>query len=145
LAQREAVVSALLPLTSTETRRSVIARDGYSALDCLFWYSNPPSPWKIPAIEELLTSRVPVRRDTKSRALPFAARLAERRWAEAAARARSAGTTWREHERMVKLAFDFQDMRAAEEGVRVREARVEELEEELRRRGIEEDSEGGSA
>jgi electron transfer flavoprotein alpha/beta subunit len=55
---------------------------------------------------------------------------------------------WERHEMVVHLAFDFQDLRAAEEAVRIRERRVEELEEELRALGVgtedtdEEDEEG---
>jgi hypothetical protein len=49
----------------------------------------------------------------------------------------------------VQLAFDFVELREAEEGVRRREARVRELEDELRRRGEGEEEEeartGGEA
>jgi hypothetical protein len=70
--------------------------------------------------------------------LPIAARLGERRAAEAAAHADDP-PTWQVHEAMVGLAFDFQEAREADEAVRVRERRVQELgggaEEARRRRG----------
>jgi hypothetical protein len=144
-----AMVSALLPLSSTETRRSVSGYTGRSALDYLLkcLQTRSPEPWERHAIEELLSSRVPVRPHKAALALPLAARLVERREAELARRNRSAAMQWRAHEDMVGLAFDFQDLRAAEEGVRRREMRVQELEEELRRRGIgteeEEEDDGG--
>jgi hypothetical protein len=42
LQQNEAIVSALLPLTSTKTRRSVLASSGYSALDWELYMRDPP-------------------------------------------------------------------------------------------------------
>jgi hypothetical protein len=44
---------------------------------------------------------------------------------------RAAGTTWREHDRYVTIAFDVLEVREAEEGVARREARVRRLEQEL--------------
>jgi hypothetical protein len=131
--ESEAIVSALLPLTLTETRRAVNA-SGYSALDKLAQSmgSNPPPPWKLRAIQELLSSRVPVRASV----LPIVARFAERREAELARRNRSGAMHWRAHEDMVGLAFDFKELREAEEAVRVREARVQKLEEELQALGV---------
>jgi ankyrin repeat protein len=147
-AQRRAMVLALLPLSSTETRRSVSGYTGRSALDCLLerLEARIPEAWERHAIEELLSSRVRVLSENAPRLLPIAARLAERRSNQLARRNRSGAMHWRAHEDLVGLAFDFQDLRAAEEGVRRREARVAELEEKLRRRGIgsvEEDESGG--
>jgi hypothetical protein len=143
--QREAIAAALLPVTSTATRRSVLSHSDYSAIDGLLFYRNAHRvPWKRPLVEELLSSRVSVHPNNAAVALPFAARLAERRWAEAAAHANDP-PPWQVHEAMVGLAFDFQEVREVDEAVRVRERRVQELDEELRRRGEEgeEESEGG--
>jgi hypothetical protein len=52
------------------------------------------------------------------------------------ARVAALSRMWQVHEAMVRLAFDFQEMREVEEGVRARERRVEELEEELRALGV---------
>lgn len=104
-----ALVSALLPLTSTETRRSVLASSGYSALDWLLVHlGSTPKTWHGRAIEELLSSRVPVQPSKAARALPIAARLGARLAAEAAVEARrNDPPTWQGHEAMVGLAFDF--------------------------------------
>jgi hypothetical protein len=58
-------------------------------------------------------------------------------WQEAELRRAEAAvtTSWRAHEAYVDLAFDFLEMREAEEAVAGREARVKELEEELRALG----------
>jgi hypothetical protein len=85
---------------------------------------------------------VPVHPENAARALPFAARLAERRAAEVALRENDP-PPWQVHEAMVGLAFDFQEVREADEAVRRREARVAELEEELRRRGSGAENESG--
>jgi hypothetical protein len=93
------------------------------------------APWRQRAIEELLSSRVHVHPRHTQLALPFAARLAERLDSQVARRNRSGAMQWRAHEDMVGLAFDFQEMREADEAVARREAQVKELEEELRALG----------
>jgi ankyrin repeat protein len=133
---RAEMVSALLPLSSPETRRAVLHRRS-SALDLLLERLGPaPAPWEQRAIDALVASGVPVRDENVPAVLPFAARLAARREAKLARRNRSGAMHWRAHEDLVGLAFDFQDTRAAEEGVRRREVRVAELEEELRALGV---------
>jgi hypothetical protein len=112
---------------------------GYSTIDALVgWHpkGQPFPPWMRHAITELLSSRCPVHPGNAERVLSIAAALGERRAAELAAVERSVGTTWREHERMVKLAFDFRELRAAERGVEARRARIAQLEREHVAAGI---------
>jgi hypothetical protein len=143
-----AALAALLAASSAETRRAR-SNGGFSALDVLLDGRQPPfQPWEQQAVVNLLAAGVPVARHNAPLVLPIAARLGERRAAQLAAVERSAGTTWREHERMVHLAFDVRDLREAEEAVRVRERRVQELEGELRALGVgsedtEDDDESG--
>lgn len=66
--------------------------------------------------------------------LPIAARLAQRRAAEVAAR-EGEPPPWQVHEAMVHLALDFQEVREIEARVAAQERRVLELEEALRARG----------
>ena len=142
--QKGAIVSALLPLTSIETRRSVDTTNGYSALDWLIYFADTNSePWEQHAIDALLSSRVPVHPENAPLALPYAARLAERRRSQLARRDRSAAMQWRAHEDLFGLAQDFQELRHAEARVEERERRVRDLEEALRRRGesVDEDEE----
>jgi hypothetical protein len=134
-------LSALLRASAIRTRRAV-SNDGQSALDLLLASGTPPEAWKREAAAELLSSGAPVQPQNASHVLSIAARLAERRWAEAAAHADDP-PTWQVHEAMVGLALDMREVREVDEVVRVKEARVAELEEELRARGGEE-SEGGS-
>jgi ankyrin repeat protein len=131
-----ATLAVLLAASSLETRRARDYNNNRSALDLLISFRQPPYPsWKQQAIADLLAAGVPVLPSNARLVLPIAARLGERRWREVRRRERSAGTTWQEHDETVQLAFDFKELREAEEGVRARERRVEELEEELRRRG----------
>jgi hypothetical protein len=51
-------------------------------------------------------------------------------------RRRSPSQRWRGEDEIVQLAFDFVELRQEEEGVRRREARVRELEEECKALGI---------
>jgi hypothetical protein len=105
-------LSALLRASSRETLRAVDC-DGRSAIDCLA--GTIYESWCNEAIVELLSAGTPVLPQNISVVLIIVAELGERRAAELAAVERKAGTTWREHERFVKLAFDEEDGEDGEE------------------------------
>jgi hypothetical protein len=139
-----ATLAALLSASSPETRRATHGGSS-SALDIFIEFRQPQyDPCTKQAIADMLAAGVPVLPSNAPHVFPIAARLAERRWAEVRAVERCAGTTWQEHDETVQLAFDVRELREAEEAVRVREMRVEELEGELRRRGGEAVGGGGS-
>ena len=125
--QASALVPRLLRASSRETRRLVSA-SGWSALDQLVTRSHlADEPWYRAALRELLRSGVPVHPDNAHLALAYAARAGSRLGARAAASARLP-PPWQAHEAAVGLALDLQELRDVDEGVRVREARVAELE-----------------
>jgi hypothetical protein len=132
---RRESVELLLRHSSAATRRRV-RRDGgqlFSAADSLVIRviaeaGGPPNfePWHLRVIGELLRSGAPLLPVHAARLCRPAARLGDRREAEGARRARSAGTTWQEHERFVKLAFDVRDAREADEALAATQRRVQE-------------------
>lgn len=102
-------VSALVRASSPETRRAVV--HGSSAVDSLLaclHLSN--EPWLQEAVAELLSSRAPVRPEMMPLVLPIVARVASRRWGQAAAMEARVGAwaaCWRGHDEIVQLAFDL--------------------------------------
>jgi hypothetical protein len=143
-----ALVLAVLRASSQENRRRLVV--GYSALDTLVASEHADDAAKARLIPELLRAGlVAALPDNAARVLPFAARLIQRQEGELSRRQAELTTSWRAHEAYVKLAFDFVELREAEEAVARREARVAELEAELRALGVgtedteeEEDDEG---
>jgi ankyrin repeat protein len=133
------MVTSLLRLSSVETRRSV-DNESHSVLDVIFNNLREEgwtlARWQRPVVEELLSSRVPVHTDNVPLVMPIAARLGMRLAAEMDARGISPATFWRAEEAIIGLAFDSLELREAEAAVRRREARVAELEEELRALGV---------
>jgi hypothetical protein len=141
---------ALLRASSPETRRSVVAGpdgDGESAIDFFLSKRGADGTQHEEVILELLASGASVLPRNARHLLPLVARLE--------ARVAALPPLWDRHEMMVHLAFDFREMREAQEAVRASERRVRQLEEELRARGgagaeddeeedDDEDDEGGS-
>jgi ankyrin repeat protein len=132
--ERGALVPRLLRASSRETRRALHGTSDRSALDYLITRSNlahlahlADEPWYRAIICELLRSGVPVHPDNAHLALVHAARARRRLRALAAASARLP-PPWQAHDAVVSLAFDLQELRDIDEGVRAREARVAELE-----------------
>jgi hypothetical protein len=130
---RADTISELLRLSSVETRRA--SPYGQSAADSLVDYQlyddSPFDAWHIDVLSQMLASGATLKPENASRLLPFAARLARRREAQVTTIERSAGSSWRLQDEVVQLAFDFVDLRGAEEAVRRRERRVRELEDAL--------------
>ena len=132
--QESSVAIPLLLRASSRETRGAVDRDGCSAIDQLVNSGHYKDDWGQDAICELISAGAPVKPSSAARVLPIAARHGARLEARVAARPH-APPPWQMHEAMVELAFDFQDVRAAEEGVRVRQRRVQELEEQLQARG----------
>jgi hypothetical protein len=123
------LISILLHASSPETRR--FTSHDCSALDHLIAeFTDSPEPRVCGTMRELLAGGVPVKPQYARRMLPMAARRANELEAQVAPR-RSVPMTWRGHEGMVRLSFDFRGAREADERVRAAERRVEELEREL--------------
>lgn len=101
--------------------------------------------WSPRSGRELLRSGASGRPGYARRVPPILARLADQREGDLASRASSSGTTWQAQDELVQIAFDHRDAREADEAVARREARVVELEDELRALGVgtsDTDSEG---
>jgi hypothetical protein len=147
------LVSALLRASSPGTRRARDSDYHDAALGRLISYDrepDSPEPRRYALMREMLAAGVPVK--------PGYANLSLRRGGAVrqqvgGRRSPSAGRrpmTWRGHEGMVRLAFDFRDAREAEERLRATEGRIEELENELAELGVgtesddEEEEQGGS-
>jgi hypothetical protein len=132
------LVPLLLSVSSPQTIRAR-DKDGDSALDRMLQdlpLYRPFAKWPLQAVAQMLAAGVPIRRRNARRLRSHALAHAARQDAELRRRVAALTTSWRAHEAFVNLAFDFYDLRAAEEGVRRREARVAELEEELRALGV---------
>jgi ankyrin repeat protein len=136
-------ISALLAASSPETRRAAYRPPtagpdalGCSAADFFLMDMSGRGVLEAEPLSELMRGGVPLRPAAAAHVLPMAARLGERREKQLKKCVPELTTSWRAHEAYVKLAFDSLELREAEEGVRRREARVAELEAELRALGV---------
>jgi ankyrin repeat protein len=137
-----AAFAALARASSPSTRR-VRLHGALTALDiAISWLEPSPDggeplrEWQQEVAFWLLRAGVPVAPHHAERVLPVAARLIRWQDAELVRRERSGAMCWQAHDAIVGLAFDFLEMREAEEAVARRERRVEELEAELRALGV---------
>jgi ankyrin repeat protein len=138
-------IPLLLEASSRETRLAVDKLYD-SALDQMLTYyagsshvsrrrPEADSPWVRDVIADLMLAGATIRPEHARLALPHAARLGRRLAARAAAR-EARPPSWRTHDLMVQLALDHQEGREVDEGVRAREVRVAELEQQLRDAGL---------
>jgi hypothetical protein len=135
------MISALLQASSPETRHAKGPHSIHrSAADMLINSSSSSDdgfirPWVFCTLRKLMAGGVPVEPGKALEMLPMAMERGDELEEELAERPHLP-TTWRGHEAMVKLAFDFRDAREADERVRATERRVEELERELAGSGV---------
>jgi hypothetical protein len=128
-------ISILLQASSPRTRHAEGPPSIYrSAVDVLINSisddDGPIRPWVFRTLRELMAGGVPVEPANALEMLSMAAERGDELEEELAERPHLP-MTWRGHEGMVKLAFDFCDAREADERVRATERGVEELEREL--------------